>query len=135
MVMATAMVNPERPLPRDHLDGPTKSYVDAAMDGLDDSMQGDDLTNTYTGRGTNDSPRNPRRNIHKESPSKQANGSATQPARSPIIVERYKDKYGEHLVSFGPEWENKDNRQRAMRRRNSELLSGRKAGARWEQSQ
>lgn len=48
-----------------------------------------------------------------------------------MIVEKYEDKDGEHLVSIRNAW---DGNRRNMRR-NSELVSGRRAGAGWEQSQ
>ena len=99
------------------------------------SVHDQNATEVFTGQGTDSSPRGPQRNIPQEVHSKETNGSAKPLVRSNVVIERYRDKDGEHLVSFRPEWDHQKNKARAARRRNSELLSGRRAGARWEQSQ
>ena len=113
----------------------SKSYADAAAEGVEnDYTRDEDTATTYSGQGIDNALRSPVRNLHKKSKSKNMNGHLKESTRSSVIVERYQDKEGEHLVSFGPEEIDHRDTSRALRRRNSELLSGRRAGARWEQS-
>ena len=121
MTTATMRQEPSFPGHGHHL--PTKSYAEAVVDGVDDESSLNDDEDAYRG----ENHRGSSGVSHKET-----NGAAKPRNRSQIIVERYRDKDGEHLVSFGPDW---DRRLDKPRRRDSELLSGRKAGARWEQSQ
>ena len=128
-------LEPSIPEEREEHHLPPKSYADAAEEGLENGhSSGNSAPEMYAGQGEDAAPRSPRRNMHKKSGSLRMNGH-TKDKSSNIIVERFQDKDGEHLVSFGPGWDNERNKPLAARRRNSELLSGRKAGARWEQSQ
>ena len=88
----------------------------------------------YSGQGEDATPRSPRRNLHKKSGSLRTNGVAKEKREDQVIVERYEDKDGQHLVSIRQAWD-RGNGKSIVTRRNSELLSGRKAGAGWEQSQ
>ena len=85
----------------------------------------------YAGSGENTTVRSPRRNMDKKSGSLRMNGSSNEVKGPSVLVERYEDRDGEHLVSIQQEWDGR----KSMKRRNSVLLSGRKAGAGWEQSQ
>lgn len=78
----------------------------------------------------------PKANGEGEKPNvEQANGRAERRrSRREVIVERFTDREGEHLVSLSPEWQQSDKKFPRPRRTNSELLSGRKAGARWAKS-
>ena len=121
MTTATIRQEPSFPSHGHHL--PSKSYAETVVDGVDDDSSLNNEEDAY------------KREDHRGSfgvSHKETNGAAKPPKCSQIMVERYRDKDGEHLVSFGPEW---DRRLDKPRRRDSELLSGRKAGARWEQSQ
>lgn len=69
--------------------------------------------------------------MHKKSGSLRANGYSKETKGPSVVVEKYVDKDGEHLVSIHQDWDG----QKSKKRRNSVLLSGRRAGAGWEQSQ
>ena len=136
--MATmASQGPEPSVSKDcanHL--PSKSYANTAKDDLENGhISGDRPPKPPAGGGKDAAPCNSRLNMHQKSGSWRMNGQLKDDKSSGVVIERYQDKEGEHLVSFGPDWENQRNKQFAARRRNSELLSGRKAGARWEKSQ
>lgn len=88
----------------------------------------------YAGQGEDITPRSPRRNMHKTSGSLRMNGHAKDHKSNTTVVERFHDKDGDHLVSLAQESMFNNGKPLAARRRNSELLSGRKAGARWERS-
>ena len=88
----------------------------------------------YSGQGEDAAPRSPRRSPHKKSASLRTNGVAKEKREDQVIVERYEDKDGQHLVSIRQAWDRGKGKS-VVTRRNSELLSGRKAGAGWEQSQ
>ena len=115
----------------------TKSYVDAAVDGIENDIHHEDyITEDTVKHVALEPPLNPTPGKQQNPNSSQTNGSAAQQtASSEVVVERYRDKDGEHLVSFRPQWDNKTNKPLAVKRRNSELLSGRKAGARWDRRQ
>ena len=91
-------------------------------------------TELYSGQGEDATPRSPRRSLHKKSGSLRTNGLAKEKKDGQIVVERYEDKDGEHLVSIRQAWDRGKGKP-MVARRNSELVSGRKAGAGWEQSQ
>ena len=134
--MATAVLNPEPSLPAErqqkHL--PPKSYVDAAAENLDTlSKQDQHSQELYAGQGEDEAPRTPRRNMHKKSGSLRVNGHTKESKDPHVVIERFEEKDGEHLVSIPPGWDRKRGKP-LVARRNSELVSGRKAGARWEQS-
>lgn len=95
-----------------------------------------------SGRGEDDTPRSPKKKIHKKSRSAQLNGDAKpemqntsdlggeqldghstpEAQNSPDVVEEeLMDRNGNHLTS--------------LRRADTELVSGRRAGAGWEKSQ
>lgn len=82
------------------------------------------MAELYAGRGEDAAPRTPTRSPHKKSASLRVNGFSKDNKGSSVIVERYEDKDGEHLVSIRNAWDG----NRRNTRRNSELVS-------WEQSQ
>lgn len=131
----TAALNAEPSLPADrqqqHL--PPKSYVDAAEENLDALRRHGTTPELYAGQGEEEVQRSPRRNPQKKPGSSRANG-VSKDKKDHVIVEKFQDKDGEHLVSMTPGWDSQRGKSKPGRR-NSELVSGRKAGARWEQSQ
>ena len=112
-----------------------KSYVDAAEQDLvtlpNNARSAPEL---YSGQGEDAAPRSPRRSPHKKSGSLRTNGLSKENKDGQVVVERHEDKDGEHLVSIRQALDKGKGKPTATRR-NSELVSGRKAGARWEQSQ
>lgn len=136
--MATAAtLNQEPALPAElkqqHLS--PNSYADAAGETTDTfSHNGRPPPELYSGQGEDAAPRSPRRTLHKKSGSLRTNGVTKEKKDGQVVVERYEDKDGEHLVSIRQAWAGGKGKPIAARR-NSELVSGRKAGAGWEQSQ
>ena len=133
MAPTGALLNPEPSKPterkKNHL--PPKSYADAAEENLPQSNDnGAAMPELYSGQGEDEAPRTPKRHMHKKSSSQRLNGHAKEKKERRVVIERFTDKDGEHLVSLEPS----DVRIPMARRTNSELLSGRKAGARWAQS-
>ena len=137
LTMATAAtLNPEPSLPSErqehHL--PPKSYADAAVEDMgSEANQDNTFQALYAGQGKDDAPRKPQRNMHKKTGSLRVNGFSKGKNEPHVVIERFEDKDGEHLVSITPGWDSKRG-EPSIARRNSELVSGRKAGARWEQS-
>lgn len=114
-----------------------KSYVDAVEENVNTfSNNGRPPPELYSGQGEDAAPRSPRRSLHKKSGSLKTNGVTNvskEKTECQVVVERFEDKEGEHLVSIRQSWDRGKGKPMAARR-NSELVSGRKAGARWEQS-
>ena len=112
-----------------------KPYVDAADENVDSFLHNArSAPALYSGQGEDAAPRSPRRSLHKKSGSLRANGVSKEKKDGQAVVERYQDKDGEHLVSTRQAWDRGKGKPLAARR-NSKLVSGRKAGAGWEQSQ
>ena len=137
--MATAAtLNPEPSLPseREKLHLPQKSYLDATEENSNPVSNGtQSAPELFAGNGEEEATsRSPRRHVQKRSGSVRVNGISKGSKESNVIVERYQDKDGERLVSIKPASNDLHDRQRPTRR-NNELVSGRKAGAGWEQSQ
>ena len=131
-----ATLNPEPSLSTErqehHL--PPKSYADAAVENMSPDANQDNTSQAlYAGQGEDDAPRKPQRNLHKKTGSLRVNGFSKDNKEPHVVVERFEDKDGEHLVSITPGLDSKRGKP-SVARRNSELVSGRKAGARWEQS-
>lgn len=136
--MATAAtLNPEPSLPAEpkHQHLPPKSHVDVAEERLDaEDKQSRYTLDLYAGQGEDTAPRSPRKNLNKKSASSRINGISKDDHGPSVLVDRFEDKEGEHLVSIKQAWDVQKG-ERSPARRNSELVSGRKAGAGWEQSQ
>ena len=136
--MATvATLNQEPSLPAERKQQPfsSKPYVDAVEENADTfSHNGRPPPELYAGQGEDAAPRSPRRSPHKKSGSFKTNGFSKEKKDGQVVVERFEDKDGEHLVSVRQAWDRGKGKPMAARR-NSELVSGRKAGAGWEQSQ
>ena len=110
-------------------------YADVVGENIDTfSNNGRLPPELYSGQGEDATPRSPRRSPHKKSGSLRTNGVPKEKKEGQVVVERYEDKEGEHPVSIRQAWDRGKGKPMATRR-NSELVSGRKAGARWEQSQ
>ena len=134
-MVASAPLNLEPSLPaeRQRQDLTPKPYANATEEGLsEDSISDETESILYAGNGEASTPRNPRGNLHKKLA---LNGHTKDKKSSNFVIEKFQDKDGEHLISLAPGWEKERDKPRAARRQNSELLSVRKAGARWEQSQ
>ncbi len=137
--MATvATLNQEPALPAEPKQQQHRSptpYVDAVEGNVDTfSHNGRPPPEFYSGQGEDAAPRSPRRTLHKKSGSLRTNGVSKEKKDGQVVVERYEDKDGEHLVSIRQAWDRGKGKSTATRR-NSELVSGRRAGAGWEQSQ
>ena len=133
-----AALDPEPSLPaerKQHRLSPNSS-VDAAGDENVDTFSYNSRPppELYSGQGEDATPRSPRRSPHKKSASLKTNGLSKEKKDGQVVVERYEDKDGEHLVSIRQAWARGKGKAMSTRR-NSELVSGRKAGAGWEQSQ
>ena len=107
---------PADPVEREENELPPKSYAEAAIE-------------EFQGQGEAD----------PKPGSKKANGRTRSPRKSKgtgseIVIERFTDRDGDHLVSFRPTHHPGGPSVPRPRRTNSELLSGRKAGARWAKS-
>ena len=138
--MATSTLSSHRPsLPakpkQQHLR--PKSYVIGAEGTSENHLDiGSSPPKLFTGQGEDEAPRSLRRNMHKKSGSLRMNGFSREKEESRVIVERFEDKEGEHLVSIKPVWSDTNGKRTGSARTDrNELLSGRRAGARWEQSQ
>lgn len=132
---ATLKQEPSLPAERKQHHLTPESYADAA-EREDDTLlyNGRPPPELYSGQGEDAAPRSPRRSLHKKSGSLRTNGASKEKKDGQIVVERYEDKDGEHLVSIRQAWDRRKGKSMAARQ-NSELVSGRKAGASWEQSQ
>ena len=133
--MAVATLQSSQPLPADHRDfqQPVNSYADVAANGTGDSFPDEKgAAEVYSGHGEDVTTTSPQRNAHTRPKPAQMNGSAKDDQNTKIVVERYVDREGEHLVSLGTIDDDEGKKQLAIRRRDSELLSGRRAGARWD---
>ena len=127
---------PSDPLNRKEHHLPPKSYVDAVEENLQGPSSNGGIKvapDLYAGHGEDDTLRAPKRSKNSKSPSQRMNGTPRKSGRR-VVIERFTDRDGEHLVSLEPEGDPAQRRMTAARRTNSELLSGRKAGARWSQS-
>lgn len=85
----------------------------------------------FSGSGQDVTVRSPKRVKHKKSSSTHNGQSRTN--RFSIGIERFEDHDGEHLVSYRPE-EETSLEATSRRRRNSELLSGKRADSDWRSS-
>lgn len=132
---ATLKQEPSLPAERKQRELLPKSYADAVENNADTcSDNGRPPPELYSGQGEDAAPRSPRRVSHKKSASLRANGVSKDKKEGQVVVERYEDKDGEHLVSVRQAWDRGKGKS-IIARRNSELVSGRRAGAGWEQSQ
>jgi len=95
----------------------------------------------YVGSGEDDAPRSPMRKAHSRNGSLRANGVKGEKTNQSLVREKYQDKDGEHLI--GVALENSvlgslklDDKEMSRARKDGshELVSGRRAGAGWEQS-
>jgi len=112
----------------------------------DSHHEGDHTPEQYTGSGMDDSPRTPTRYGHKRMSSMKKNGAKERENsenENNIVYEKFQAADGEHLVSVKPaegyeEALEQDGRERKQVQRQNEskgeLVSGRQAGAGWEQS-
>jgi hypothetical protein len=123
--MASDPLNPES-LPGAQYHGSLSS--DSSLDATDWSFRWrlkkrEISPREYTGQGEDDAPRSPKKKTHKKSGSMRLNGYSKPkgPDASDLIVEDFQDKNGARLTT--------------LKRADTELVSGRRAGAGWERSQ
>ncbi|KAL8836374.1 MAG: hypothetical protein Q9170_002947 [Blastenia crenularia] len=110
-----------------------KSYADAverepdAVNGVENAAP-----SQFIGKGQADVQRSPpfSQPRHRKSASLRANGAPKHPKASELVVEEFRDKDGEQLTSTKLTFEERSKPQRTQ----TELVSGRRAGARWERS-
>jgi len=95
----------------------------------------------YIGSGKDDAARSPVRKPHNRNGSLRINGIKKEKVDQSLILEQFRDKDGEHLISVIPEIGYKDSlrhdEKEMPKARNGgghDLVSGRRAGAGWEQS-
>lgn len=94
----------------------------------------------YVGSGEDDAPRSPMRKAHSRDGSLRVNGIKREKGNQSLVLERYPEKDGGHLIGVAPENSISDSLRlndkmpRARHNRSHELVSGRRAGAGWEQS-
>lgn len=134
---SSALLNlePSQPEERKQQHLPLKSDVDTAEEGLDGRTKENlPVLELYAGQGEDAAPRSPRRNMHRKSGSLRMNGHSREKKESSVIVQKYEDKDEKRLLSLRSKWDREKKKPLATRR-NSELVSGRKAGARWEKAQ
>ncbi|KAL9098041.1 MAG: hypothetical protein Q9163_006219 [Psora crenata] len=114
---------------------PPESSANTGKGGLtNDAALGISAPERSTGQDKDAGPRAGRRATQDKSGILRMNGHSKNKKNSNVIIERFQDKEGEHLVSLRQGEDSEGNQPLAARRRNSELLSGRRAETRWERS-
>ena len=95
----------------------------------------------YVDSGEDDAPRSPVRKAHSRNGSLRVNGLKRDKVNQSLVLENYQDKDGVHLIGVAPEDTivnslKLDVKQMSRERKDGshELVSGRRAGAGWEQS-
>ncbi len=95
----------------------------------------------YIGAGEDDAPRSPVRKGHSRNGSLRVNGIKKERITHDLILETSQDQGGERLVGIAPEKATMDSLRLDEKRTaeegkagSHELVSGRRAGAGWEQS-
>ncbi|MCJ1431771.1 diacylglycerol O-acyltransferase 1 [Xylographa pallens] len=139
--MASSPLNaePSQPQEREEQHLPPKTYVDAAVENLTgDSEKDNNTPSQYIGQGEDDAPRSPLRKPHKRNGSLRVNGLRNKTSAQSLLVEKFRDRDGEHLTSINP-LDSEDSGQQTQkspsrRTGGGELVSGRRAGAGWEKS-
>ncbi|KAL8764031.1 MAG: hypothetical protein Q9184_000319 [Pyrenodesmia sp. 2 TL-2023] len=130
--MAQTIATP-MPLHAEKQQPPSKSYADAA-ERESDRFRG--LENTpptqFIGKGEAERQRSPpfSQPRHRKSGSLRVNGASKQPKEPPFIVEDLRDKDGQQLTSTKLRFDD----QQKPSKTQTELVSGRRAGAKWERS-
>ncbi|TKA48308.1 hypothetical protein B0A49_12506 [Cryomyces minteri] len=127
--------------------GEPEPYVEATEEGANDNthQNGDATPEQFVGAGMDETPRTPIRGLHKKSSSRHVNGvkkEKSEDTPSKVIYEKHQSPDGEHLVSVETtrEYEialaagKRERSRQREERRESELVSGRRAGAGWERS-
>lgn len=139
--MSTPTKAPRQPVPG-------KSYADAAVENLDGTSSRNGLDahgEQYIGEGMAESPRSPTRRPHKRVSSRSMNGIAKEVNDGPqskLVHEKYESKDGDKLTSVKPpdgyEDELRQDKQEAPPKHkkvpSENLVSGRQAGAGWQNS-
>lgn len=125
---------PSQPVIREKENLPPKSYADAA-DHAPDKVNG--IENIppaqFIGKGEVETQRTPpfSQTRHRKSGSLRVNGASKQPKASNLPVEDIQDRDGEQLSTTKLTFTDQPKPQKPQ----PELVSGRRAGARWERSQ
>jgi hypothetical protein len=124
----------------DHSKYPPKSETDRVKpNGIKTAMQ--DQTERLEGVGLDASPKSPTAKGHRRKGSRSSMGSIGRkhgeqmmPMDSDVFVEKHPNSHGDALVSVKPAPAQDKKRRIDVKRRNSELKSGRQAGAGWATS-
>lgn len=125
---------PSQPIEREKQHLPPKTYADATENPPDNVNRLENTPPTqFVGKGEADTQRSPPFSSprHKKSGSLRLNGASRQGKPRELIVEDIQDKSGERLTSLKLAFDDKPKPQRTQ----TELVSGRRAGASWERSQ
>ncbi|MCJ1366543.1 diacylglycerol O-acyltransferase 1 [Acarospora aff. strigata] len=113
---------------------------------IEELLNGDDYIENaapteYTGSGEDAAPRSSVRKVHSRNGSLRVNGVRKEKINQSLILEDFQNKDGEHLMGVAPEESIMDSLRlgekempRARGGGSHELVSGRRAGAGWEQS-
>lgn len=122
---------PLQPLEREQQLLPLDSTVQATAKATDKSNGLEDTPTQFVGKGEADTQRSPPFSSprHKKSGSLRLNGASKEQKAPGSLVEDICDKDGERLTSLA--WDDKPKPQRTQ----TELVSGRRAGASWDRSQ
>ncbi|KAI9880653.1 MAG: diacylglycerol O-acyltransferase 1 [Pleopsidium flavum] len=142
--VASAPLNPGTSQPRDRNEYylPPTTYIEPTEKLVDgDIKKENDAPMQYIGSGEDDAPRSPYRKAHSRNGSLRINGAKKEKVDQNLILENFRDRDGEHLISLMPDIGYKDSlRQvakempKARKGDGHELVSGRRAGAGWERS-
>ncbi|KAL9020234.1 MAG: hypothetical protein Q9185_002517 [Variospora sp. 1 TL-2023] len=124
---------PLRPIGQEQQQLPIKSYADTAAKEPDTiQVVGQVKPTQFIGKGEAEKQRSPpfSQPGHRKSGSLKLNGTSKQSRPQHLIVEDFKDRDGDRLTSPKLTFDGEPKRQRTQ----TELVSGRQAGAKWERS-
>ncbi|CAO1602067.1 diacylglycerol O-acyltransferase 1 [Xanthoria calcicola] len=134
-ISTSATTPPSLPLDLEPLHSPERqqqpiSDIPAIEKGTDKSYRLDHVPTQFIGKGEADTQRSPPFSSprHKKSPSSRLNAAPKEQKAPRLLVEDVCDKDGERLTSLA--WDDKPKPHRTQ----TELVSGRRAGASWDRS-
>lgn len=125
---------PLQPVGQEQQQLPIKSYADTAAKEPDTAQVIGQIQPTqFIGKGEAEKQRSPpfSQPGHRKSGSLKLNGTQKQSRPQNPVVEDFKDRDGDRLTSPKLTFDSEPKRQRSQ----TELVSGRRAGAKWERSQ
>ena len=140
----SAVLNEHTSQAGDHIEHSLPSTLNADI--IDKLKKGDiKIENAppveYVGSGEDNAPRSPIRKAHSRTGSLRVNGIKREKVNQGLSLAKYQNEDGEHLIGVAPDdsflesLRLADKEMRRARKDGShELVSGRRAGAGWEQS-